>query len=155
MTFRQRRQLADQLRPIPLEKVLPLCGGCLDPHDPHKWHTPEGVLSLNGPKFMNWTRGVGGGGAIDLVIHLQHSDFTTAIGWLAEHFGQAAGEPPLTPIPQPPLRLPPPDPGKLRRVKEYLVQQRRIDAAPLDPFIQSGLVYADPKGNAVFLLLGK
>ena len=155
MTFWQRRQLADQLRPIPLEKVLPLCGGCPDHHDPHKWHTPEGVLSLNGPKFMNWTRGVGGGGAIDLVIHLLHLDFTTAIGWLAEHFGKVAWEPALAPIPQPPLRLPHSDPGKLRRVKQYLVQRRRIDAALLEPFIQSGQVYADTKGNAVFLLLGK
>jgi len=155
MTFWQRRQLADQLRPIPLEKVLPLCGGCPDGHDPHKWHTPEGVLSLNGPKFMNWTRGVGGGGAIDLVIHLQHLDFTAAIGWLAEHFHKVAWEPALAPSPPPPLRLPPSDPGKLRRVQQYLVQQRRIDAALLAPFIRSGLVYADTKGNAVFLLLGK
>ncbi len=64
---------------------------------------------------------------------------------------------PLDPcgIPQPPLRLPPADPGKLGRIQQYLVQQRRINAALLDPFIQSGLVYADTKGNAVVLLLGK
>jgi hypothetical protein len=155
MTFCQRRQLADQLRPIPLEKVLPLCGGCPDRRDPHKWHTPEGVLSLNGPKFMNWSRGTGGGGAIDLVIHLQHLNFTSAVDWLAQHFAPVALEPARAPISRPPLRLPPPDPGQLRRLTEYLVQQRRIDAALLEPLLQSGRVYAAPKGNAVFLLLGK
>ena len=154
MTFCQRRQLAEQLRPIPLEKVLPLCGGCPDRHDPHKWHTPQGVLSLNGPKFMNWSRGTGGGGAIDLVIHLQHLSFPAAVDWLAQHFASVALPPVLAPICQQPLCLPPPDPGQLRRVKEYLVRQRRIAAALLEPLLQSGHVYADSKGNAVFLLLG-
>jgi hypothetical protein len=86
MTFWQRRQQAERLRSIPLETVLPLCGGRPDRDDKHKWHTPEGALSLNGPKFMNWNRGLGGGGAIDLVIHLKHLDFKAAIDWLAQHF---------------------------------------------------------------------
>ena len=39
-----------------------------DTHDPCKWHTARGVLSVCGAKFFNWHRGTGGGGAIDLVI---------------------------------------------------------------------------------------
>jgi hypothetical protein len=53
------------------------------------------------------------------------------------------------------LRLPPPDPSKLGRVKEYLAQQRGITPTLLDPLIQSGTLYADTRANAVFLLLGK
>ena len=146
---------ADRLRCIPLETVLPLCGGRPDRDDNHKWHTPEGVLSVTGPKFMNWNRHAGGGGAIDLVIHLQHLDFKAAVDWLAQHFPNVALPPPVAPTPRPPWRIPPPDPSKLERVKQYLVHQRRIDPVVLDPLVQSGVVYGDTRGNAVFLLLGK
>lgn len=155
MTFWQRRQQAERLRSIPLEKVLPLCEARPDRYDKHKWHTPEGVLSLSGPKFMNWNRGVGGGGAIDLVIHLKHLNFKTAVDWLTQHFPNVASEPAVTPTPHPAWRIPPPDPNKLERVKQYLVHQRRIDPGLLDTLIQSGLVYADTRANAVFLLRGK
>ena len=155
MTFWQRKELAPHLRAIPLERVLPLCGAQPDRDDKHKWHTPEGVLSVNGPKFMNWNCGPGGGGAIDLVIHLKHLDFKAAVDWLAEHFPGAAPVQVIAPTPRPPLRLPPPDPSKLPRVRDYLVHQRTIAPALLEPLIQAGTLYADARANAVFLLLGK
>ena len=40
---------------------------------------------------MNWHRGQGGGGAIDLVMHLAGVDFRTAVAWLEQHL--AAGPP--------------------------------------------------------------
>ena len=86
MTFGQRRELAQRLRALPLERVLPLCGARPDRDDRHKWHAPAGVLSVTGAKFMNWTLGAGGGGAIDLVIQLHHLDFKTAVDWLAGYF---------------------------------------------------------------------
>jgi len=155
MTFGQRRQQAEHLRGIALERVLPLCGARLDDEDKHKWHTPEGVLSVNGPKFMNWNCGTGGGGAIDLVIHLKHFDFKAAVDWLAEHFPGAAPMQVVAPTPRSTLRLPSADPGKLQRVREYLVHQRAIVPALLEPLIQAGILYADARANAVFLLLGK
>ena len=155
MTFWQRRQQADHLRAIPLETVLPLCGGQRDQYDKHKWHTAQGVLSVNGAKFMNWNGGVGGGGAIDLVIHLQRLDFKAAVDWLAQHFPGSVTPLPLAPTPQPQFHLPSPDPAKLGRVQQYLVQQRKIAPVLLDPLIQSGTLYADTRANAAFLLLGK
>ena len=155
MTFWQRRQQADQLRAIPLELVLPLCGGQRDPYDKHKWHTAAGVLSVNGAKFMNWNGGRGGGGAIDLVIHLHRLDFKAAVDWLAQHFPGSVPPLPPAPTPQPQFQLPAPDPGKLDRVLQYLVEQRKIAPALLDPLIGSGTLYADTRANAVFLLLGK
>ncbi len=59
MTFGQRRELANRLRDLPLERVLPLCGGRPDRNDHRKWHTPAGTLSVTGAKFMNWTLGHG------------------------------------------------------------------------------------------------
>jgi len=155
MTFWQRRQQADHLRAIPLETVLPLCGGQRDQSDKHKWHTPEGVLSVNGAKFMNWNAGGGGGGAIDLVIHLRRLDFKAAGDWLAHHFPGSVTPLPLAPTPPTQFHLPSPDPGKLGRVLQYLVHQRKIAPALLDPLIRSGTLYADTRANAVFLLLGK
>ena len=155
MTFWQRKELAQHLRAIPLETVLPLCGAQKDHDDQRKWHTSAGALSVTGAKFMNWHDSVGGGGAIDLVMHLNHLGFKAAVDWLAHHFPGVLPLPPVPPTPPSQLRLPPPDPSKLGRVKEYLAQQRGITPTLLDPLIQSGTLYADTRANAVFLLLGK
>ena len=42
MTFQQRQELAQHLRAIPLERVLPLCGAQIDRYDQRKWHTSGG-----------------------------------------------------------------------------------------------------------------
>jgi hypothetical protein len=153
MTPIQKR--ADQVRFIALELVLRLAGAQPDPHDRHKWHTSQGVLSVTGPKFMNWTCGVGGGGAIDLVIHLNQRGFREALEWLEQHFPGAASPPGSQSLARRPLHRPVPDPQKLWRVKGYLAIERRLPPALTDPLIASGLIYADAKANAVFLLLGK
>jgi hypothetical protein len=132
--------------------VLPLCGGQPDPDDRHKWRTPAGTLSVTGAKFMNWTRGAGGGGAIDLVIHLHRLDFKGAVDWLASHFPEGLPPEPVTSPPASELRLPLPTPGQLARVRDYLIAQRRLPSVLLAPLIESGTLYADARANAVFLL---
>ena len=69
----------ERLRPLPLPVVLAALEALPDPHDPAKWHTARGVLSVSGPKFMNWGKGSGGGGAIDLVMHLRQIGFGQAL----------------------------------------------------------------------------
>jgi hypothetical protein len=152
MTFGQRRDLVQRLRAIPLERVLPLCGGQPDRHDRRKWHTAAGTLSVTGAQFMNWTLGTGGGGAIDLVIHLRHLDFKGAVAWLAGHFAAVLPQEPVSPPRASELRLPAPVPGQLARVHDYLIAQRRLPAALLAPLIDAGSLYADARANAVFLL---
>jgi hypothetical protein len=160
----QRRELATRLRDLPLERVLPLCGGRLDPDDPRKWHTPAGTLSVTGAKFMNWTEGPGGGGAIDLVIHLRRLDFKGAVDWLAGHFPEVLPLPLGGMTPPPPfvalrrakptseLRLPLPAPSQLARVRAYLIAQRCLPSMLVASLIDSGTLYADARANAVFLL---
>jgi len=113
------------------------------------------VLSVTGAQFMNWNLGAGGGGAIDLVIHLHHLDFKAAVDWLAGHFPGALPPEPVAPPPASRLRLPSPDPGQLARVRDYLVGQRCLATALLEPLIESGTLYADAWANAVFLLRGQ
>ena len=110
MSPRPPRALADHLRSIPLEEVLRLSGAQPDRYDRAKWHTARGVLSVRGAKFMNWSCAQGGGGAIDLVMHLHQVGFGSAVQWLGQRFGGGL-RPPPEPNPLAPkasLRLPPP-----------------------------------------------
>ena len=151
MTWRERAQ---RLRAAPLDSVLRLSGAQPDSQDRHKWHTRRGVLSLTGTQFMNWNCGQGGGGAIDLVMHLHELGFGSALEWLELHFGAAAIVAPASP-PRLPLLLPPPIPENLERVRRYLMAERHLSAALLEPLIRSGSLYADARANAVFVLRGK
>jgi hypothetical protein len=155
MSFWQPQDQVQRLRAIPLPAVLLLCGAQADRADKHQWHTPVGVLSVTGVKFMNWNRGVGGGGAIDLAMHLKHLDFKAALDWLAHHFPGAMAPAALPAQAKSQWQLPAPDPSQLGRVKDYLVVQRALSPALLEPLIDSGTLYADTRANAVFLLLGK
>jgi hypothetical protein len=148
MSWRER---ADQLRAVPLTAVLRFCGARADLYDRSKWHTRRGVITVTGAKFINWNCGRGGGGAIDLVMHLREVGFGQALQWLEEHFGAGVILAATTPPPQP-LLLPPPCPQRLEQVRRYLVHERRLPPALLEPLLQSGDLYADVRANAVFLL---
>ena len=145
------RRRADRLRSIPLEKILTLSDARPDPHDPRKWHTARGVLSVRGAKFFNWHRGTGGGGAIDLVIHLHRLTFPDALHWLQQHCSPL-GAAPLPPGPSIPLRLPQPAPRQFHAVQHYLLEQRALPHGLVEALARSGDLYADARANAVFLL---
>lgn len=150
------RKTADRVRAIPLEAVLAHSGAVRDEYDQAKWHTARGVLSVTGPKFINWSRGGAGGGAIDLVIHLEGLGFKAAVEWLARRFPDSA--PSRGPTQPPPrtrhLELPRRDAGKLPIVTRYLVRERRLPPAAIEPLVQAGRIHADHRGNAVFVMTG-
>lgn len=146
------RDRAERLRAIPLEAVLRRLGGEPDRRDRSKWRSPAGTLSIRGPKFMSWNRGTGGGGAIDLVMHLRNAGFLEAVDWLARKFGAGAAEGPAMPASRSLLRLPSPDSEKLAAVKAYLVLRRAIPLGTVESLIGAGGLYADAQANAVFLL---
>jgi hypothetical protein len=154
MTFQEIRDRADRVRGIPLQSVLLRTGAERDRCDKAKWHTEKGTLSFTGMKFMNWDQSVGGGGAIDLAMHLNDLDFKSAVAWLWNHFPHPDHRELRLPC-RPKLTLPPQDPSKLPGVKRYLVHDRAIAVSLFQPLIESGRLYADDRGNAVFLLLAK
>lgn len=177
MNFDELRRCADAVRTVPLEDVLRFRGAQRDRRDRRKWHTEQGPLSVTGVKFINWQRGQGGGGAIDLVMHLAGVDFRTAVLWLQQHLAVgrlaeghlAAGQPDGQPDRQPGgrasgsepsaaegrgrLRLPVPDDRMLGRVRQYLNGRRCLAASLIEPLVRSGKLYADRRGNAVFLMV--
>jgi hypothetical protein len=149
MNWRQRAQI---LRAVPLPRVLAALEAKPDPGDPAKWRTARGVLCVTGAKFFNWSQDSGGGGAIDLVMHLRQVDFSQALQWLEERFGLG---PPPQPVAQATvhrLSLPAPVPHLWPRVERYLIEDRQLPSALLAPLVHTGLLYADAHANAVFLL---
>lgn len=164
MNFDDFRRRAARARELPLETVLLLRGAVRDRHDRSKWHTEQGPLSITGPKFMNWSRTRGGGGAIDLVMHLAEVDYRTAVTWLEQHLvlgpvavGQstsaASRHGSSLAKGHRPLRLPVPNNHLGGRVLQYLTERRHLAFALLEPLVESGKLYADGRGNAVFLLV--
>jgi len=157
-SFEEIRKKADSVRNIDLSTLLQHHGCTKDPRDKTKWHTARGVISVNGQKFMNWTLGNGGGGAIDFIIHLRGVGFKDAVFWLCNNFSstfvqQSSAK--QSHSPKQILKLPQKDDRKLPQVIHYLTAQRCIPKELIDNLIESGKLYADVRSNAVFLLLGE
>lgn len=159
MNFEDFRRRADAVREVSLEDVLLYRGAVRDPRDKSKWRTERGPVTVTGAKFSCWHSGHGGGGAIDLVMHLADVTVRQAVAWLEQHMA-AEG----TPRPSPSsnhssverssgkLRLPADNERLLDHVIQYLVG-RHLQIGLLAPLIESGRLYADDRGNAVFLLV--
>ncbi len=150
------RERAARVRSIPLPAVLQALGAEADRDDKAKWHTAQGVISVTGMKFMNWTRASGGGGAIDLVIHLGGLDFKCAVAWLCRRFPDGTDVPYCSCTTAPAqFKLPPPAPEQSGVVTRYLSVQRRIRPILIESLIRCGDLYGDHHANAVFLLRGQ
>jgi hypothetical protein len=147
------RARADRLRTLPLPVVLAAMEATRDPHDPSKWRTARGALSVSGPKFMNWSQSVGGGGAIDLVMHVRQVGFGQALEWLELHFGTFTPPMPQASPQAQSFSLPPPVADNWPRVERYLAEERKLPATLFEPLVRSGTLYADARANAVFVLL--
>ncbi len=140
-------EMAQQVRDLPLETVAERLGLERDRYDHHKWRSPGHVISITGQKFYDHLHLTGGGGAIDLVMHLQQQSYREAVSWL---YGQAPPVPrtqvPPRPAPQPPTPQPfePPNPDATRwpAVRQYLIQQRRLPVALVDQLHRQGKIYA-------------
>jgi len=161
MSGRDFRERASAVRGIPLETVLLARGATRDPHDRSKWHTERGPLSITGEKFFDWHLDRGGGGAIDLVMHLAGVDCREAVRWLEHHLAGVSRAvdrassrlPEISPPNGAPLRIPARDERMWGRVRAYLTQRRHLAVALLEPLWEVGKLYADCRGNAVFLLV--
>jgi hypothetical protein len=164
MTGEDFRRRAAAVRDVPLVAVLRARGAARDRHDRCKWHSEQGPLTITGAKFINWSQNRGGGGAIDLMMHLANVNCSTAVAWLEQHFAPgpvAVGLSTSVPshhVSSPaqghrPLRLPAPSDQRRGRVLGYLTERRHLAFALLEPLLESGKLYADNRGNAVFLLV--
>lgn len=61
-----------RVRAIPLEAVLERFGAERDPQDPRRnWRIADSRITVSGERFYDHNRASGGGGSIDLYVHLQ------------------------------------------------------------------------------------
>ncbi|MEM6752296.1 MAG: MobV family relaxase [Cyanobacteria bacterium P01_C01_bin.38] len=158
------KQQADKLRDLPLEEVAWNLG--LDKTDKgeNRWKGLERVLSINGSKWYDFTEEKGGGGAIDLVMHVNNFNFRSSVAWLYDQFGEegmlratkAFTEKQATKIaqeePAPTFERPTPDESKWLGVQDYLVQKRGLPENFIIGLHQKGWLYADEQQNAVFTM---
>jgi len=157
-TYEDIKNKAGMVRHIDLKEVLKRTGAIKDNIDKAKWRTCQGVICVTGQKFINWSDGgIGGGGAIDLIIHLKQYDFKTAVCWLFDNFSICGSQISnnIRPAIKPALSLPKKDDKKLSRITNYLKYDRFLPLELINLLVKSGKLYADKRANAVFLLLGK
>src|SRR5436190_23370646 len=143
-----------RIREVPLEAVLEGFGARRDPKDPRRnWKASDSRITVTGDQFFDHHQGKGGGGALDLALHLmgrdfKHptgSDFREAARWLgaAGHALQTASRQghamPLETTGDRQRAEPPvPDPARIARVRWYLAQQRAIPETLVDHAIERG-----------------
>ena len=151
--------LANRVRDLPLKDVAYELGLESDAKDRHKWLGEHHTINITGSKFYDWKEMKGGGGAIDLVMHVNQCDYKQSVAWLNDRFGESAATEAVTyktreiiktePVPEfvPPV----PEPDKWQRVKQYLTRTRKLPSALVDRLHLKGLIYADQNQNAVFI----
>ncbi len=154
---KMNNDLATRVRNIPLVRVLEYWQYKPSAKDKKNYETAAGRITVNGEKFFNHDLGKGGGGAIDLVMQLEHCDFKAAVARLAGEPISAAQTPPAPPrASEMPASirtsLPEPSAANWPQVRRYLVGDRKLNAAVVDALHADGRIYADAMANACFAL---
>lgn len=164
---RREKEAAAALRSLPLETVAAALGCYKSPKvlqkDKDLWESPVGKLSIRDTKFFNQEEGKGGGGAIDLVMHINDCDYANALAWLRDTYNPAAAvsaaveaarikaQADVQKAPAAPFRAPQHVEANWPRVREYLVSVRALAGALVDKLRSAGWLGADARNNAYFV----
>lgn len=148
----------EALRSIKLPNLLLALGCSPDVADKKNWKTPIGRLTVTGQKFYCHDCSKGGGGAIDLVMLLNTTDFKGAVAWLSAELGKVAVDgrhcswKASEAAKKMMSEIPAPVDANWPRVRRYLSETRCLDQLLIDKLHDAGRIYADVHANAVFLL---
>jgi murein DD-endopeptidase MepM/ murein hydrolase activator NlpD len=154
---------ADQLRDLPLSDVAWHLGLDKD-KDKNRWKGHNHNINIDGCKFYDFSTSRGGGGSIDLVMHVRQCPYKEALAWLNERFGSEGMLSAVTHharleaicIAQtsfaPKFKPPQPEESQWERVRDYLVSKRKLPDYLIDSLHRRGAIYADSNQNAVFLM---
>ncbi|MBN3959116.1 MAG: DUF3991 domain-containing protein [Nostoc sp. NMS8] len=159
------RQQTQQLRDLALEDVAWELGLDLESSQSNSWVGHGHIININGDKFQSASPGVEkGGGAIDLVIQVNNYNLRQGLAWLNDRFGlQGAERAAIAAVkkqtadilqtePAPKFVPPVEDKSKWPGVHDYLTHLWGLPSNFVYGFHQSGLIYADSKQNAVFVM---
>jgi len=169
------KAIVAQVRQLDVCDTMRQLGGAQDRHDTAKWRIDGEHISITGEKFYNHDRQGGGGGPIDLVMHVTGYDFKAAVTYLSREAGaelavaaaaqhgareRTAQAQEIVARHEPlPFRQPEADERRWPQVRAYLMEQRAIPSGIVDELHAEGKMYAathtDRSGrehvNAVFL----
>jgi Plasmid recombination enzyme len=149
--------LVDPVRSVPLADVAAAL--CLELGG-ESWRHEGHAIRINGTQFYDWDESQmqGGGGAIDLVMHVLRSDFKTAVAWLADRFGvvtaQIAGREYVETMAQQaecPEFVPPIESLQAWPKMRVDLVARQLPGALIDQLHEQGLLYADERAAVIFL----
>ena len=157
---------ADQLRDLPLEEVAWHLGLDID-SDKNRWKGRNHNINIDGCKFYDFSTSRGGGGSIDLVMHIRQCPYKEALAWLNERFGSEGMLCAVTHHARleaifvaqtsfaPKFKPPQPEESQWERVRDYLLSSRKLPDYLIDSLHRMGAIYADSSQNAVFLMRTK
>jgi len=160
---RDYKALVAQARQLDLRDTVQTLGGVQDRYDTHKWRVNDEHISINGERFYNHDQQKGGGGSIDLVMHVTGYSFKQAVAYLnheagpelavaaAANYGARQGQEIVERGERAPFNAPARDEDRWPQVRAYLVEQRGIPRGMVDELHDRGTIYADGRSNAVFL----
>lgn len=164
---RREKEAAAQLRSLPLEQVAQALG-CFQSKkllekDVKMWESPAGKIRIDGPKFFNHEEGKGGGGAFDLVMHINNCNYAQALAFLRDEFDPAAAvqaaadaarmqaQAQIEKAAPAPFQAPQNVEERWPRVRHYLTEVRSLAASLVDRLKEQGWIGADFRNNAFFL----
>lgn len=164
---RREKEAAAQLRSLPLKQVAQALG-CFQSKkllekDPKMWESPAGKIRIDGSKFFNHEEGKGGGGAFDLVMHINNCTYSEALAFLRDEFDPAAAiqaaaeaariaaQAQVKKAAPAPFSAPQHVEERWPRVRQYLTEVRSLAGELVDKLKAQGWIGADFRNNAFFL----
>jgi hypothetical protein len=148
---RQRTDVGTRIaraRGADLTAVLRSLGAERDRYDKAKWRIDGQVISVRGEKFYDHVAGHGGGGAVDLVMHVRDVPFHEALAYLdsaalpqapassGSSLGRMGRDDAALGLP---FRPPHPNDESWPGVRDYLVAERRLPGTLVNELYSRGL----------------
>jgi hypothetical protein len=163
------REFQNRLRDLDLQNVADRLG-LVQVEKSETWKNAEKTIKIKGPKWFddNAEKPAKGANSIDLVAHILDCKPNAAIGWLRDNYGSDEIISPLVihteeaakdqiknaPSP-PPFTAPERNDALWPKVRHYLTVLRKIAEWIVDGLHKMGTLYADTRGNAVFVYKDK
>ena len=165
MRSKENQYNLSRLRNIDLAETMQILDCIQDSADKRNYKTEVGRITLTSEKFFNHDTGKGGGGAIDLVMHVRGCDFKTAISILggklaSEHQRviqtatdraiQMTIENASEALTKTISEVPKDHPENWPAVIDWMTKTRGIKATTLEKARAMGIVTVDERNNILF-----
>jgi hypothetical protein len=160
------KEITNRLKQIPLEEVMPRLDLALVFDSERKEYVyrdggKQFKIKVTGDLFCDRFDDMRGGrGSVDLVMHVQGSNFADARSWLLDNFGtEYVSNPEALPKARvekkakerEALVMPSRNENNLEKVTTYLTSERGISLELVNQLVDQGIIYANSYKSAVFV----